>query len=226
MAQIEINTFFTRGGLPATDIDNINPHPDGKSYPRVRLWEINGISYDLVIGDPNGSGQPFDGVMLPVIDVASEDGFYSFLFTDAIGYDRGKKYLVRVDGGPSLPQNERFQTASIDPVGSTTLTPSDISDIVDGVWNEPGTSHLIPGTMGAYQNETHADTQQILIDTTTILSLVSTLLKYENNRTKIDKVAKTLTIYDNDGITPLKVFDLKDSTGVPSVTEVCERLPV
>ncbi len=55
--------------------------------------------------------------------------------------------------------------------------------------------------------------------------LLNILFKYENNRNKIDKIANTLTIYDDDDISVLKVFDLKDSTGVGSVTEVYERIP-
>jgi hypothetical protein len=223
MAYTEINTFFTRGGLPATNIYDLNPHYDGKTYPRLRIWEINGTVFDLVVGDVHGSSQPTDGIMSPVVDSSEKDGFYSFLFTTAIGFDKAKKYLVRVDGGSSLPPGERYQVASIDPVGATAITSGDIANIVDAVWDEPMSTHLQTGTSGAYANEVHADVQQVRIDLTSALSLVRTLMKYEQNRTKIDKNAKTLTIYDDDGVTPLKVFDLKDSTGSPSVTEVCER---
>lgn len=225
MAHIEINAFFTRGGFPANDIVDLNPHSDGKNYPRVRIWEVNNTTYDLVVGDTTGSGQNTDGIMNVVQDVA-KDGFYSFVFTDTIGYSNSKKYLVRVDGGPSLPSAERYQVAQIDPaLGTASISPVDIQTIIEGVWDRPAASHVTPGTMGAYQNEIHADVQQLRIDMTTALSLISTLLKYERNRTKIDKTLKTLTIYDDDGITPIKVFDLKDSAGNPSVTEVCERVP-
>lgn len=224
MAYIEINAFFTRGGNPANDITDLNPHPDGKNYPRVRIWEIDNNVYDLIVGDTTGSGQNTDGIMSAVEDV-DKDGFYTFVFTDTIGYSNTKKYLVRVDGGPSLPSAERFQVAQINPTDLVTISSTDIQNIAESVWNRPASSHLTPGTMGAYQNEIHADTQQLRIDMTTAMSLISTLLKYEKNRTKIDKTLKTLTIYDDDGITPIKVFDLKDANGNPSVTEVCERMP-
>ena len=55
-----------------------------------------------------------------------------------------------------------------------------------------------------------------------LLNLITAMLA---NRTKIDTAAATMTIYDSDCTTPLIVFDLKDSSGNPSVVEVCERLP-
>ena len=51
------------------------------------------------------------------------------------------------------------------------------------------------------------------------------ILKYSANRTKIDKIAKTLTVFDDNGTTPIKVFDLKDFNGVASITEIAERAP-
>jgi len=55
--------------------------------------------------------------------------------------------------------------------------------------------------------------------------LLDALIKYDKNKTKIDPTAKTLTVYDDDNSTPIAIFDLKDSTGAPSVTEVFERVP-
>ena len=45
-------------------------------------------------------------------------------------------------------------------------------------------------------------------------------------RTRIDPTSKTLTVYDEDCTTILRVFNLYDSTGTPSVVDVCERKPV
>ena len=68
MAYIEITSFITRAGVPATDIDDLNPHLDGRNYPRLRIWEIDGGTQDLIIGDPAGSGLNTDAIMSPVID--------------------------------------------------------------------------------------------------------------------------------------------------------------
>ncbi len=63
------------------------------------------------------------------------------------------------------------------------------------------------------------------VNVSSIISIINTLLKYEKNRTRVDKDSKTLTVYDDDGTTPLKVFDLKDFSGLSSYTEVAERSP-
>ena len=195
-----INSYFTYGGTPATGLT-----------PTIKIWEVvpgAPITYTLVVNSA-------------AVTVGNSDGFYSYDFTT---YDSSKNYLVRVDGGSTLPPNERYSIAKVEATAGTGAFT--VQDIVDGVWDEPAAAHINAGTMGAYQNETHADVQQLRIDMTTALGLISTLLKYESNRTKIDKTAMTLTVYDDNGTTVLKVFDLKDSLGNPSVTEVCERVPV
>lgn len=205
MAQIEINSFFTRGGIPAADIDDNNPHSDGKNYPRVRIWEVDGATHTLIVGDTIGTGQNSDGIMTPVIDTGVEDGFYSFIFTDLIGYDPTKKYLVRTDGGNTLPDVDRYQTADINPELTN-------ESIADAVWDEASADHLISGSMGELM--------------TLIKSAIDNQLQYDKNRTKIDTVNNEMIIYDDDCVTELRRFKLLDSSGNPSVTEVCERKPI
>jgi stress response protein SCP2 len=65
-----------------------------------------------------------------------------------------------------------------------------------------------------------------MVSQSAITLLIELLLKYERNRTRIDVAQATLTIYDNDNVTPLTVFSLKDHMGNPSVAEVCERLAI
>jgi hypothetical protein len=194
-----INSYFSIGGVPATTLT-----------PTITVWEVDStpsIIYTLVVDNDPVLGN-------------NNDGFYSYQFT---GYDNAKNYLIRVDGGSQLPPNERYSIATAEAAAGTGSYT--VQDIVDGIWDEPTTNHISSGTMGAYQNETHSDVQQLRIDMITATSLIGTLLKYETNRTKIDKNAMTLTIYDDDGITALKVFNLKDNLGNPSITEVCERVP-
>ena len=80
--------------------------------------------------------------------------------------------------------------------------------------------------MGRYLNDNHANGQQLIIDVATATTLIQTLLKYSANRTRIDKVNNTLTVYEDNGTTPLKVFELRDSNFSPSVAEVAERYPI
>jgi hypothetical protein len=47
--------------------------------------------------------------------------------------------------------------------------------------------------------------------------------KVETGRWKI--VANTMVFYEDDGITPLLVFNLKNEAGLPAMDEVFERVP-
>lgn len=143
--------------------------------------------------------------MLLVTDAAMSevgDGFYKYVFS---AFDPLKLYVFRADGGSAQPSGERYS------VGSSDLSAEEISDTV---WDEPSADHAASGSTGSAQN-------QIL----SIEALVEILKKHSNNRTKIDPVAKTLTVYEDDGITPMQIFDLYDSQGHPSVSEVAERMP-
>lgn len=202
MSQTEINSLFTAGGIPASGL-----------VPTVRIWEVDGTLQTLIVGSPSGTGQNTDGIMSE-IETGSpvvQDGFYTFLFTNLIGYDQTKKYLIRTDGGASLPDADRYQVAEIVP---NTLD------------NQLTPNHIIPGSAGYTLSQIKADTTQLFLDIAAIDDLVTLLLKFDTNRTKIDETAKTLTVYDDDCLTVLRVFQLLDQGGAPSTTSVCERKPI
>lgn len=212
MAQIEINSLFTNAGIPATGITG--------GYPSVRIWEVNGAVQTLIVGTPSGSGQNTDGIMTEITtsSPSTSDGFYTFLFTDLIGYDATKKYLIRSDGGPTLPNTDRYQSASIDPIEET---------IINGVWDENlAPDHQLAGSAGLTLSQIKADTTQLFLDVAAVQNIVNLILKYDTNRTKIDDINKTLTVYDDDCSTVLRVFNLLDQNGNPSTDSVCERKPV
>ena len=157
-------------------------------------------------------------------DGANDDGFYKYEFDDVTdGYDPAKTYAFRADGGPSLPPGERYQVARLDPTETA-------EGIADAVWDEPRADHLTVGSTGEALSQIKADTTDIIdklyLDADSVLEVVQLLLKMDAGRTKIDPTANTLTVYDEDCTTVLRVFDLFDSTGTPSVTDVCERVPV
>lgn len=79
-------------------------------------------------------------------------------------------------------------------------------------------------TYGDILSNVGSSTDTIQVDITNILSVTNEIIKYSKNRTKIDPIAYTLTIYDNDDITPLRVFDLKDENGIATVTSIFERI--
>ena len=56
-------------------------------------------------------------------------------------------------------------------------------------------------------------------------SVINEMIKYSKNKTIIDPNAHTMTIYDDNGIDPLHVFDLQDADGVASITDIYRRIP-
>lgn len=140
-------------------------------------------------------------------------GWYRYDFTS---YDPTKSYVFSFDGGGSLAACDRYKFGGNE---------SYVEDIVPAVWDEAATNHTQTGSTGMLLNQIQANTASILISETAMTTLLDTLLKYERNRTKINVADATMTIYDDDGTTPLTVFNLIDFNGMPSVQEVCERMP-
>lgn len=163
--------------------------------PTIRIWEVTGSSHTLVVTDD------------PMIEVG--DGFYKYEFTT---YDPTKNYLFRTDGGATLPTFDRYQKASN-------------RNSANEVWNAQTTDYTATGTFGLQSNQIKADTTSISLNVNTALTVLDILLKYESNRTRVDPVANTLTIFDDDGVTPLQVFNLRDENGNPSSDCVYERNP-
>lgn len=233
MPDIIIASFFTDGGEPATGLT-----------PTIRIWEVEAGDQTLVVGAPEGTNDPGpvgggslpgpgignDGVMLEMNDSTaavdgggaaggSEDGFYRYTFDAANGYDPLKCYVFRVDGGNTLMGGERWQAGELN-------TADNADAVVDLVYDEPRLDHQLPGSVGEHHNQTRANLTQLALDITDVYSLVNLLTKFETNRTRVDGVAGTLTVYDDDCVTPLRTFALRDGTGAPSTTEICERAPI
>lgn len=167
--------------------------------PTIRVWTVSKTGDNLIITDE------------PLIEVG--DGFYKYHFDT---YDRELDYAIRIDGGSQLNPGERYQVASNE---------SFMDDVTESVWDTPKTNHLQPGTFGEALASVDANVDQLRLDVTAMYALVELLVKYETNRTRIDKDQKTLTVFDDDGVTPLQVFSLFNSEGNPSTDEVCERIP-
>ncbi|TFH11194.1 MAG: hypothetical protein E4H14_01180 [Candidatus Thorarchaeota archaeon] len=112
-------------------------------------------------------------------------------------YNYDESYLFTIDGGAGMFISvcDRYKYGGNE---------SYEEDISYEVWEEDNTTHTTTNTTGQ------------------LLNIITAVLV---NRTKIDTAAATLTVYDSDCVTPLIVFDLKDSFGNPSVVEVCERTP-
>lgn len=211
MAEVLITSFFTRSGQPANNIETITP-----GFPIVRIWQV-------VDGTPSGDAFIGEFEMIPVEDGSNDDGFYKYSFSDVDGYVPTNTYIFRSDGGGSISLGERYQVARLDPTDTA-------EGIADAVWDEPRTDHLIVGSTGEALSLIKADTTNIIdrlyLDPDSVFALTNLLLRLEAGRTRIDPTNQTLTIYDTDCVTPLRVFKLLDNTGTPSVTSVCERRPI
>lgn len=173
--------------------------------PTIRIWEVSAGAQSLVVTDAS------------MTEVG--DGFYKYDFTT---YDATKNYVLRSDGGVALANVDRYEYGATEELK---IDDNSVVRVVDGVWDESTSSHLVAGSTGEMLSQIKADTASVAVSVVTINSLINTLLKYERNRTKIDVNAKTLTVFDDDCVTPLTVFSLKDSSGNASVAEVCERSP-
>ncbi len=183
-----------------TSFFTANSLPASGLNPTIRIWIVTPGAQTLVVSDD------------PMVEVG--DGFYKYNFA---AYDSINDYVVRSDGSAVLANNERYQVAANE---------NFIDDIEDAVWNASKVDYLAVGSMGEAINATDANVDQLRLDVVSMMTLIELLVKYETNRTMIDKTLKTLTVFDNDGTTPLQVFNLFDGAGAPSVAEVCERVPV
>lgn len=117
----------------------------------------------------------------------------------------------------------------VDAISTSGSTPETIAT---EVWNRLTTANDEPGSFGQFMTliknatdtiTTKVDQLDAKMDGATVL--IQTLVKYQSNRTKIDQVEKTLTVYDDDGTTPIKVFDLKNFNGDNSIVQIAERDP-
>lgn len=120
-----------------------------------------GLTPTIDIWDTDGNHVVSAGSMVEL-----DGGFYTYSFAT---YDSTKNYVVRSDGGASLPVSERYQIGNIDPI-------------------------------------------------------IDNILKLEKNKLVIE--SNQLKIYDDNGTTVLYTFNLKDSAGNPTTTNVFKREPV
>lgn len=175
-----------------------NGVPQTGLTPTVDIWELHPTI-------PTTNPQVVTGGAVTEIG----GGWYRY---DFLTYDSTLDYSIIFDGGVSLNAGERYHVA-----GNESYS--------EDIWNQTASSSTAADTMGLLQNQTAADSALTNITLVTAISLLELLLKYDRNRTAIDKTLMTLTVYDDDGVTPLTVFNLLDGTGTPSVAEVCIRDP-
>lgn len=199
MASTVITSYFSRFGNPAINLSG--------GYPKLRIWEV-------IDGTPSGDVFISEKLMIKIEDGVNNDGMYKYEFTDVgDGFNPLKTYLFRTDGGPTLPAQERYQIGQLVP------------DSID----EALADHIHSGSVSEAIALTRANTQNIVnelyLNADSVKEIVDLILKFDTNRTRVDPSAGTLTVFDDDCITPLRTFNLYDSSGNLSSTEICERVP-
>lgn len=144
----------------------------------------------------------------PMIEIGG--GFYKYTVTD---YDESIEYLFLADAGASFPEQERYYYGTLAQIDNI-----DANRLSSNIWNYPSNTLFQPNTFGEL-------IQNLDSSVSISVDVLSLLLKYQTNRTKINSSDKTLTIYDNDQVTPIKIFKLYDEQGVLSIDPVFERIP-
>lgn len=67
--------------------------------------------------------------------------------------------------------------------------------------------------------------EELIVEDYAVQTDVAFFRKLATGRWKMDITGNTMIFYDDDGATPLLIFDLKNAFGVPATTSVFERVP-
>lgn len=89
-----------------------------------------------------------------------------------------------------------------------------------------GNGNAIRALMGGGGEPLSQNIEDQLAGAVTGSATVQNILKILKNRLLVDEVGKTMTIFDDDDVTPIFTWNLFDSNAAPSVIEVFERVPV
>lgn len=140
------------------------------------------------------------------------------------------------NGGIKFTNKTQPQPVSIDfnsgqIILDGTVTAGEI--VIRGIYsitdNSGGTTTIVQNTnlddIEIKIDNIQTDIDAITIDLGNVSLVIDDLIKYQRNKSIIDPLNSTLTIYEDDGTTPLTVFDLQDSNGVASVTSIFRRIP-
>lgn len=202
----------------------------GSSIP-IYAFLLNG--WRIRPQESNHTLQVNDGILL--VD-GGGDPFVNTLgsFVVRINFQQPVQAITVSTGGGSAPTVTEVRDA-VWSADLSSYVPGSAGDRVEAlptaaqvataVWDEPFAPHLGAGSTGLLLSQINANTGATALSVVTIGSQVNLMLKYDKNRTKIDTAAKTLIVYDNDGVTPIQVFNLRDANGLPSIVESYERIP-
>lgn len=179
------------------------------------------------------------------------DGLYSYVFDNAEVSEAGGEgttlFRVKSTGFKtatvSVPINygnvDTIQSAAVTSIQSGLATSSALASVASAVVDVDGDIAAMQSDVDAIASSTSGldaklgtpagasisdDISGVRGVADSIQTTTADLHKVEFGRWKI--ADNQLTLYDVDGETPIKVFDLVDDEQVPSMTRIFERLPV
>ena len=198
------------------------------------VTNFQGVIHQSVIGTTGVSLAPTTTGSSYILDSFGEDNAvidYSSVTLhdlDIRNFNGGLEIDNKTDTSPLSIDMNSGEVVLTNTTTTGNITLRGIYNLVDNSTGSPGVN-LIQNTnidnIEIKVDNIQTDIDAIQIDISNLGAFVDDLIKYQRNRSLIDPVNFTLTIFDDDGVTPLTVFDLKDENGVASCTSVFERIP-
>lgn len=188
---MDIITFFSDKGSPKTGL-----------LPGLTIWDSTGTLHvnNATMTEING-------------------GFYKYEFG---GYIDGTDYCFRADGGIILEDTDRYLS------GTNEITPNDCAD---AVWDEQRSEHVVIGSAAVHLSnietavgtvDTKVDTVDTVVDTLNTkmdvvdsnvdLTLIQAIIarKLLRNKATISNDRLSVTIFEDDKVTPLVVYSISE----------------
>ena len=184
--------------------ENINFFVTLNNVPQINLVPLPTVTvYDAVT----------NSIVLTGTSTEVGGGFYKFTMPTL---DPTINYLIVADAGSTFPNSERYYTGEINALNSLAA---------NTIWDYPANNTFTAGSFGEMINNIQNTVASTDSTTGISMALLNTLLKYAQNRAKVDPNTKTLTLYDDDQTTPIKIFKLYNNNSVLDINTVFERVP-
>ena len=134
------------------------------------------------------------------------------------------------NGGIKIKNKNGPDPTSIDLVSGQIILDSTVTNgtiVCRGVGKltDNSTGSTIVDTYALVNTDTISSSVWSDSDALQLIADVASVKQINTGRWKIDTITNTMTFYDTDGTTSLYIFDLKDSSGFPSTSNVFERTP-
>jgi hypothetical protein len=102
---------------------------------------------------------------------------------------------------------------------------NNLFDVENGILNQNQVQVIANNSAGLIITGTSGLTPTESAQLSAMSTNVASILKLETGRWKIDTATNQMIFYDDDGVTPLYTFDLKDAGGSPTSSSPFERVP-